>query len=120
MVSHLKIATALVNLLDLRYRLFGVRFGLDPLLGIIPGLGDIIPFILGLYIIYIGTELDLPSDKIGTMIVNLFFDLLIGSIPFVGDLTDFFYKANVKNLRIIHDYLETKPIEGRLIARTVN
>lgn len=122
MENHLKIAAHLTNLLDTKYKFLGFRFGVDPLLGVIPIIGDILPFVLSLYIIWIGIQFRIPNDKIAQMLKNSILDFLLGTIPLIGDLSDFFYKANVKNLQILNEALaEIKPktpkiFEGKLAS----
>lgn len=122
MDSHLKIATYLTKFLDARFNIFGFKFGFDPLIGTIPIVGDIIPFILSLYIIWIGIQMRIPNEKIAMMLKNTVLDLFLGAIPLIGDLTDFFYKANLKNLKILNEALEEakhktpKIFEGKLAS----
>ncbi len=104
MEKHLKIASHLTHLLENRFRIFGKKFGLDPILGLIPGIGDVIPVILSFYLVWIAVRLRLPDDKIAQMIRNIVIDFFIGIIPFVGDIGDLFYKSNTKNLQIIKTY----------------
>lgn len=101
---HLRTAEVLVYLLENKFRFFKWRFGLDPLLGLIPGLGDLVAFLLSLYIVWVGIKLRVPEEKVSEMFRNVFFDFLLGLVPLVGDISDFFYKANVKNLEIIKKY----------------
>lgn len=92
------------------------KFGLDPILGLIPGLGDAIPLILGGYIVFVGVKLDLPPEKITKMIGNLVADFFLSSIPVVGDISDLVFKANVKNLNIIKEHLSDRPREAKYIS----
>lgn len=112
---HLHIATVLTKLMDEQFRIGKLTFGLDPLLGIIPGLGDIVSLLLSGYIIFIAFLMGLPSEKISKMITNVIADFLIGLVPLVGDVADVFYKANKKNLTIIHDHLGKTVVEGTMI-----
>jgi hypothetical protein len=118
MDRHLKIATYLADLLDTKYKVGKLKFGLDPVLGLIPGLGDLIPALLGLYIVGIGIRMELPNEKVAAMVANLFVDFVLSVIPVVGDVSDFIFKANTKNLEIINDHLKKKdtPEKGRLLA----
>ena len=112
---HLRVAHFFSKLLDDQFGIGKFRFGLDPLLGLIPGFGDIISFALSLYIVAIGIMLRLPSDKIGLMIKNVMVDFLIGLLPLIGDIADVAYKANKKNLAIIHDHVEKDVIEAEML-----
>lgn len=81
-------------------------FGVDPILGIIPGVGDLPPAAIGLYIVGEALRAGVPKWKLLRMIANLTADLAIGAIPVVGDIADFFFKANKRNVRIFQEYLE--------------
>lgn len=112
---HLQLATILTRLMDEQFKIGKFRFGLDPVLGIFPGFGDIISLALSFYIIMIAYMLRLPQNKIGMMIKNIILDFLIGLVPVVGDVADIMYKANSKNLRILHEHLGVKVVEGEVI-----
>lgn len=98
--------TLLATLLDSAFRIPGLRrrIGLDALIGLAPGIGDLIAAALGSYIIWEARRLGLPRRKIARMIVNLAFDTAIGTVPVAGDAFDIFFKANMRNLRIIHEH----------------
>ena len=81
------------------------RVGLDAVIGFIPGVGDAASAALASYIIWEARQLGLPRWKIARMIGNVAVDTAIGAIPFAGDVFDVFFKANMRNLRIIHDHL---------------
>lgn len=114
---HLRLATTLTHLMDDQFSFGKFKFGLDPILGLFPGFGDILSLALSLYIIFIGMMLRLPEDKMGLMIKNVIVDFLIGLLPVVGDISDVFYKANRKNLQIIHEHLGANKgiVEGELV-----
>jgi len=77
------------------------RFGLDPLLGLIPGFGDVISAILSAWIVVGALRHRVPMAKILRMVFNILADLIIGEIPFIGDLFDFAFEENVMNMRIL-------------------
>lgn len=85
---------------------------LDPLIGLIPGAGDIPTAALGLYVVAEAMNAGVPKGKIFRMLVNLGIDLVGGAIPGIGDIFDFFYKANVKNAAIFRKYLEEARAEA--------
>jgi hypothetical protein len=103
--THLVFAKNLAILLDNRFKIFGLRFGLDPILDIVPGLGDIIGALLSLYLIFIAKKLRIPEEKIAIMWRHIIIDFLIGLIPGIGVIGDIFYKSNLKNLQIIEKNL---------------
>ncbi len=103
--NHLHIATRLTRLLDSQFKIGKFRFGLDPILGLFPIGGDTVSLILSLYILGIGVWSKLPILKIIQMFFNITIDYLIGLIPFFGDIFDFGFKANTKNLNILKEHL---------------
>lgn len=104
MDKHLKTASFLANLLDSRFNFLGIRFGIDPLLGLVPGLGDLVSLILSLYLIWIGINLKIPPLEILRMVLNIAVDFLVGLIPVAGDIGDIVFKANIRNLKILQKY----------------
>jgi len=84
------------------------HYGVDPLIGLLlPGVGDILGAIIGLYIISIAQRRGLSRAAIARMVLNLGLDTLVGAIPLVGDIGDFLFKANDKNLRILEQRIAT-------------
>jgi hypothetical protein len=79
--------------------------GLDPLLGMIPGLGDALGGMISSMIIGRALRDRLPRAAVIRMVLNVAADSFVGSIPFVGDLFDFAFKANSKNLEIYRQAL---------------
>lgn len=103
---ELEWAEKLTKLMDDQFRVpvIGFRFGLDPIIGLIPWAGDIISFLTSLLIISAIVRNGMPLGLIAKMIGNLLLDLLIGGIPVVGSVADFFFKANRKNLKLAQTY----------------
>ncbi len=81
-----------------------MKFGLDPILGLFPGLGDVIGLVLSLYLIWIASRMHVPEQKIKLMLRNVLVDFAIGVVPFVGAVGDFFFRANAKNLQILKEH----------------
>lgn len=81
-----------------------IRFGLDSILGLVPGLGDLVGVALSAHIIRLAAQVGAPLSLRITMIRNAIFDFLIGLIPFIGDISDIFYKANRKNIRLLESW----------------
>lgn len=104
MEHHIQIAKILTDLLENRFSIGRFKFGLDPIIGVIPGFGDIFTTGIALYIVWIGTKMRLPREKIIEMIRNVMVDFLIGLLPILGDLTDVVFKANTKNMVILEKY----------------
>jgi hypothetical protein len=101
--------TLVAKLMDSAFLIPGLnrRVGLDAVLGLVPGVGDALSAALASYIIWEARQLGLPRWKIVRMIGNVAADTAIGAIPFAGDVFDVFFKANERNLRIIHEHLGT-------------
>ena len=82
-------------------------FGLDPLLGLVPGIGDLIGAMISMLIVVRAVQAGVPRIAVARMMTNIAIDTLIGSIPIAGDAFDFAYKSNLKNLRIYEESLYT-------------
>jgi hypothetical protein len=90
-------------LLDSAFRLPGtsVRFGLDAIVGLIPGLGDLAtPAFTGLLLVT-GFRMRLPAVVQARMVLNAALDMVVGLVPFLGDLVDIAWKANLRNLALL-------------------
>ena len=85
----------------------GQRVGIDALVGLIPGAGDLVSAGLGLLVVARATQRGLPTVVLARMLVNVALDLAIGAIPIVGDLFDFAYKSNARNVGLLRRYAET-------------
>ncbi len=98
----------LALLLDSALRIPGtrIRVGLDPLLGLVPGLGDALTVGLAGYIVVEAGRLGASSAVLLRMLLNVGFDALVGSVPFLGDFADVFLRANTRNLRLLERHLE--------------
>ena len=114
--------TLVAKLMDSAFLIPGLnrRVGLDAVLGLVPGVGDALSAALASYIIWEARQLGLPRWKIARMIGNVAVDTTLGAIPFAGDVFDVFFKANERNLRIIHEHLGTpkrgpKEIDGTAV-----
>jgi hypothetical protein len=103
-MDHYKIIDSLGKLMDKEVSFMGFGIGLDPLLGLVPGIGDFASLLISLYIIYAAKKLRIPEEAINKMVANVVFDFFLGLVPFVGDVADFFYKANMKNIAIIRQH----------------
>jgi uncharacterized protein DUF4112 len=79
----------------------GITFGLDPILGLIPGIGDLASPVLSLFFIWHGLRLGVPKVVLARMVLNVLIDSGVGAIPVLGDLFDFGWKANAWNLALL-------------------
>ncbi|HEV8605003.1 MAG TPA: DUF4112 domain-containing protein [Tepidisphaeraceae bacterium] len=98
----------LAELLDTEFSIGGIRFGLDAIIGLLPVVGDSISLLIGLYPLYVAQQHKLGFFVRGRMLLNLVFDWLIGLIPFLGDLFDVGFKANIRNADILRRALEVR------------
>jgi hypothetical protein len=90
-------------LLDHAFRVPGtsIRFGLDPILGLFPGIGDLATPILSVLILVHGARVRVPKVVLGRMVLNALIDFGVGAIPVLGDLFDFAWKSNDWNLALL-------------------
>jgi hypothetical protein len=95
-------------LLDAAFRIPGTqqRFGLDALIGLIPGVGDTLGALLSTYIIVEAARRGASVWTVTRMLGNVAVETLIGAIPLLGDLFDVVFKANMRNLALLGDTLE--------------
>lgn len=105
-IDHLGV---LSRLLDRAFRVPGTnwRFGLDPVIGLIPGLGDVVGSIVGAYSLWIARQIGAPASVQMRMLMNLALDGVIGLVPFAGDLFDFAFKAHSRNHALLNRWLQT-------------
>lgn len=103
--------TEVAHLLDSAFNIpiINKSIGIDPLLGTVWGLGDAVSFLPATYIILRSATLGLPSYKLVRMLKNTLIDTGIGLIPIAGQAADFFIKANIANLNIIHEHFGLPP-----------
>jgi len=97
----------LVELLDRRFHVPGTnfRFGLDALMGLVPGIGDFLGMLIGSVLLWEAYRHNAPLTLMGRMIFNLWLDGVLGSIPLLGDTFDFFFKAHRRNLKLLQDHV---------------
>ena len=95
--------------LDTRFRIPGteIRFGLDGLLGLVPGIGDALVAFPALYIIVRSHRIGVPRHLLIRMAANLGIDWLVGSVPVLGDVFDVAFKANRRNVVLLRRHLQT-------------
>jgi hypothetical protein len=97
----------LARLLDSQFRIPGtdIRFGLDSILGLIPGAGDTVTATMAGYIIFEAWRMGVGKGIIARMVGNVVLDWIIGSIPLLGDIFDIGFKASTRNIRLMEDAL---------------
>lgn len=100
----------LAELMDGQFCLPGtnVQFGLDAIIGLIPGIGDLISGAFSLWLIREARQLGVPAWLIARMLWNVAVDVSVGAIPVVGDAFDVAWKANRKNVALLDRYFRRK------------
>jgi hypothetical protein len=98
------------NLLDSAFVIPGTkqRVGIDAVIGLIPGVGDILTTLLSSYIIWEARNLGVSRFALTRMLANLGVHAAVGSLPLVGDLFDAFFRVNQRNMRILRAQLQRK------------
>jgi hypothetical protein len=83
-----------------------IKLGADAVLGLVPGVGDLVAKVASAYILYEAHQLGIPKHKLLRMGGNVLIDLTFGSVPVAGDVFDVFWRANMRNLKIVRDHIE--------------
>ena len=96
----------LAKLMDTQFRISGtsIRFGLDALIGLIPGVGDLSTFAVSGYMLLLMAQNGAGGYVMARMVMNILIDTIIGMIPLIGDLFDIGFKANIRNMRLMQQY----------------
>jgi hypothetical protein len=94
----------------------GARIGWDAIIGLVPGVGDVAGVLLSGYIVVQAQRLGASPAVLTRMLGNLAIEAVVGSVPFLGDLFDAAYKANVRNVRLLEQHL-TSPNTTRRASR---
>ena len=97
-----------------------VRFGLDPILGLIPGLGDVAGAALSGYLVLLAARLGAPRVVVLRMVANVALDSVVGSVPLLGDAFDVAWKSNTRNLALLERAVErpdaTRAASGAVVG----
>jgi len=106
-LKKLDIAKLLAKLLDQQFNIPGtsIRIGLDPVIGLIPGIGDILTSLAGSTILLIAAQYHLPKIVLFRMGVNVSINGLIGAIPVFGDLFSIWFRSNVRNIELLEEHI---------------
>ncbi|HEY6475168.1 MAG TPA: DUF4112 domain-containing protein [Polyangia bacterium] len=108
----LAVAETLAHWMDDRF--------LDPLMGLVlPGVGDLLGSLLGLYPVLLAWRRRAPKPLLARMLLNLAADAAGGAIPIVGDIWDFMFKANARNLELLRARSVAGDVRGHWSDRTV-
>lgn len=98
------------ELLDSKFQIPGtdIRFGIDPIIGLIPGAGDWVGGVASLYFLIWAAILEAKTSVLLRMLLNILLDVIIGSIPLLGEIFDVGWKANLRNAELLEE-LEQAP-----------
>lgn len=104
----------LARLLDNQFRFPGTnfRFGLDPILNLVPMLGDVSGLLLSSVILATMLKYGVSRKLAILMALNILVDTLIGAIPLIGNIFDFYYKSNARNMRLLREHYEEGKHQG--------
>jgi len=104
------------RLMDSAYRVPGtaIRFGWDPIIGLVPGVGDVATSSFAVVMLYYAYRLGVPRVVLLRMVLNDLIDLVLGVVPFVGDAADFAWKSNAMNFALLerHERPGVRPSSG--------
>jgi hypothetical protein len=89
--------------------IIGFRFGLDAIIGLLPGAGDVVTSFASIYILNAARKFGVPRVTLTRMTLNIAIDLIGGALPFVGDLWDAWWKANQRNADLLRRHIESTP-----------
>ena len=112
--NRLKWVEKLSYLLDEQFRLPGTRFrfGLDPVMNLIPFLGDMSGFLISAALVLTMAKNGASSKIVTLMGINIVLDATIGAIPIIGQIFDFFFKANSRNIRLLKEHYHEGKHQG--------
>ncbi len=110
----LKWVDKITHVMDSKFKIPGTdfRFGLDPILGLVPGLGDATSLAISGSLIYYMARFGASKKLVMMMIGNVILDATIGSIPILGNIFDFTYKANQRNVNMLRRYHQEGKYRG--------
>lgn len=105
--DRLWFARFLADLLDQRFTIPGtsIRIGLDPIVSLIPGVGDLLANLTGSVIVIIAAQLGVPKIVLTRMGINVAINTLLGAVPILGDVISIWYRSNVKNFELLERYV---------------
>lgn len=107
----------LEKVLERSFTIPGTRIpvGLDSVIGLVPGVGDLATAAMGAYIVWEARNLGLSKWQLWRMGGNIAVDTAIGAVPFVGDAFDLAFRSNTKNLRILRRHLDRRYPQTRVV-----
>ncbi len=107
-VPQLRWVDSFSRVLDTKFRIPGtsIRFGLDFILGLVPGAGDILSLGMSGTLVATMAKNGASPRLVARMLVNVVLDAVVGSIPVLGNIFDLFYKANYRNAELMREYYD--------------
>jgi hypothetical protein len=116
--GHLSRVRGLSTLLDSAIRIPGTNFriGLDPIIGLVPGVGDLATGAMGIYVLTVAAQAGVSRTVLVRMLANLGLDALVGGVPLLGDLFDASFKANNRNVALLESAL-ARPVETKRASK---
>jgi hypothetical protein len=94
-----------------------LRFGLDAILGLLPGGGDVAASLVSIYILSAANRYGIPRVAVMRMALNVALDMVLGSIPIAGDLFDVYWKSNQRNIALLRRHLDATPTAAPKLRR---
>jgi hypothetical protein len=91
----------LATWMDARFSVLGIRFGMDSIIGLVPGVGDALAAAISCYPLHVALKHQLGRGLMVRMGINIAIDLAVGIIPIAGDAVDVVYRVNLKNLALL-------------------
>ena len=96
----------------------GLRFGIDAILGLVPGVGDTASAFASIYILQSASKFGVSRFTLARMTLNILIDLTVGAIPFLGDIFDVYWKANRRNVALLQRHMSSNPAGERKLRRS--
>lgn len=93
------------------------RIGLDGILGLVPGVGDAVTAAVACYIVLKAREMGVSRETQARMLINVLLDFAVGAVPVVGDVADFLFKANKRNIQLLEQELDREVIDIQATRR---
>lgn len=117
MEEKFKVVRLMAILMDSQFSIAGVRFGIDPLLGLIPVVGDFVALILSLLILRLANDFKVSKFDKFRMYLNVVIDFILKLFPVIGEIFDVAFKANLRNVKILEKYATPNVIEGKVLSQ---
>jgi hypothetical protein len=114
LTGQLKWVERIAHLFDDQFRIPGTnfKFGLDPIINLIPLAGDVSGFMVGAALVWVMAKNGVSRKVLILMVLNICIDALLGAIPFVGQVTDFYFKSNTANLKLLKEHYQEGKHQG--------